>query len=137
VSFLLDTNVLSQSSKANPNPAVMNWLAKTDARQMFFSVISIAEVHSGIALMPAGRRKENVVHWLQTTVLTHFAGRILPVTEEIAADCGDLIASCRKAGHTAEPMDALIAATARIHRLSIVTLNQKHFAQLSVPMTQL
>jgi predicted nucleic acid-binding protein len=112
----------------------MSWIARTVALAMYFSVVSIAEVRAGLGTMPLGKRRAGLETWLQTTLIPHFRGRIIPVTEEIAADCGDLFALCRKSGHMAEPMDALIAATARVHGMSVVTLNRKHFEPLAVPI---
>jgi toxin FitB len=137
VSFLLDTNVLSQSSKPIPNIAVMDWIATNDAGAMFLSVISLAEVRVGIGTMAAGKRKAAIADWLEISLVPHFQGRILPITEEVANDCGDLIARCRKGGHTVQVMDALIAATARVHHLSVVTLNRRHFEPLQVSLVPL
>jgi predicted nucleic acid-binding protein len=137
MSFLLDTDVLSQPSKAIPSAAAIDWIARNDAGRMFISVVSLSEVRAGIGGMPAGKRKTALAEWLATDLVPHFHGRILPVTEEIAYECGDLIAKCRKAGYHVQAMDALVAATAKVHRLSVVTLNRKHFMQLGIPLVTL
>jgi predicted nucleic acid-binding protein len=95
MSFLVDTDVLSQPAKPAPNNSVLTWIRQTDP------------------------------------------GRILAVTSAIALDAGSLIAAAAKAGFTVLPMDALIAATARVHGFSVVTLNQKHFARLNVTIVKL
>lgn len=112
----------------------MDWIATNDAAAMFLSVISVAEFRAGIGMMHAGKRRAALVHWLDTMLVPHFHGRILPINEEVANECGDLIAHCRKRGHTVQAMDALIAATARVHHLSVVTLNRRHFEPLLVPL---
>jgi predicted nucleic acid-binding protein len=137
MSFLLDTDVLSQPSKAIPNAAAIDWIARNDAGRMYLSVVSLAEVRAGIGGVPAGKRRTALAEWLDTVLVPHFHGRILPVTEEIAYECGDLIANCRRAGYSVQAMDALVAATAKVHRLSVVTLNRKHFIQLGVPVVTL
>ena len=104
---------------------------------MYLSVISLAELRQALGRMPVGKKKLAIAHWLEGTILPHFQDRILPVTAEIAASCGDMLATGRISGSSPDPFDTLIAATARVHGFSVVTLNRKHFASLNVPLVNL
>ncbi len=137
MSYLLDTNIVSQSAKSAPLSAVVDWLAARDTRIMFLSVISLAEIQSGILMMPVGKKRNAIVNWFQLDIIPHFQARILLVTPAIAIECGELMIKAKKAGTTPDHFDALIAATAKVHGYSIVTLNRKHFEPLAVPIVSL
>ncbi len=134
MSFLLDTDVISQVTKSVPDPATMTWLAAHPVSRMHLSVMSLLEIRSGIGTMPAGKKSQLLSAWLDLELPALYANRILPVTAEIALDAGRLIAQTHIAGHTADPNDAIIAATARIHGYTLVTRNRRHFERLDVPI---
>jgi len=98
------------------------------------SVVVISELRFGIELRPPGKRQNELRSWLESRVLALFQGRILPVDERVADQCGRLIATAKKAGHSAEMADALIAATAMVHGLKLATLNRKHFERMGVEL---
>lgn len=133
----MDTNVVSQSSKDRPNPTIESWLDQHDSRLMYMSVISLTEMRVGLGLMSPGKKRDAISHWLERSVVPHFQDRILPVTSEIAVECGDMLAAAKRAGHTPDPLDALIAATARVNGFSVLTLNRKHFSALQVTLVDL
>jgi len=87
--------------------------------------------------MPLGQKRLSIERWLEEQILPHFAGRILPVTQHIAETCADLLLTAKLAGTSPDPFDALIAATAKVHGLSVVTLNTKHFLAFNIPLTQI
>jgi predicted nucleic acid-binding protein len=134
LSYLLDTNIVSQAAKAAPDARVDRWLDAQNADQLFLSVVTIAELRVGLELMPSGKKKNAVAAWLANTVIPHFHGRILPVTFEISQQCGIILAVAKRAGFTVDPFDSLIAATAQIHHLSVATLNRSHFLQLGAKL---
>ena len=101
---------------------------------MYLSVVTFTELRMGVISMPAGKRRDHLVQFLEESLPATFAGRVLPVTASIADDCGYLLGFTRKAGLTIDPLDAMIAATARVHGFSVVTLNVKHFNHLQVPL---
>lgn len=136
MSFLLDTDIISQGTKPSPDAAVMAWLRGQSASLLFLSVVTIAELRIGVAMQPSGRRKAGLAQWLEEEVPARFDGRILAVTNEIADDCGGLLAGTRLRGFTMDPFDALIAATARVHGYKLATLNFRHFAELDVPLVR-
>jgi predicted nucleic acid-binding protein len=127
MSFLLDTNVVSEWVKPQPNAGVVNWLATADEDRVFISAITLTEVRYGIERMAAGRRRKRLEDWLQRELPVRFEGRILPVDETVADTSGWVIARSEDAGVPIEVMDAFLAATAEVHRLTLVTRNESDF----------
>ena len=136
LNYLLDTNVVSQTSKLHPDLGVMTWWKKQDKLSLMLSAIVFQELRFGIEMLPVGKKRSNLEEWLEVRLRGEFAGRILPVTVEIAELSGRLIAETKKAAHTAETADALIAATARVHGLQIATINRNHFEKLGVELVK-
>jgi len=128
VSYLLDTDSISQTSKDRPAGGVLGWLGTVSHESVFLSVITLAELRRGIQLLPQGKRREALDEWLLNDVADAYRGRILPVTEAIADLAGRVGAAAKQDGYTVELADVLIAA--------MVTLNRKHFARLGVKMVE-
>ncbi len=127
MSFLFDTNVVSEWRKPRPNPGVVDWLIQVDESQTFLSVVTITELRYGIERMASGRRRRRLDQWLQEELLPRFDGRIIPVDVAIADACGRLIARSEAVGRPIEPRDAFIAATAQAYGLTLVTRNVSDF----------
>jgi|SRR5579872_4060294 len=127
MSYLLDTNVVSEWAKPQPDPGVVAWLDSADEDELHLSVATIAELRFGIALLPPSTRQRRLTHWFQEELLTRFSDRILPIDAGVAAGWGDVRAERQKAGRPISAMDAMIAATARVHGLSLVTRNSTDF----------
>lgn len=133
---LLDTNVVSQRIKLRPHEGVMAWLRQANREETFLSVVTICEIRTGIELLLDKQKRRDLDSWLLKDIQRGYTGRILPVTEEIADLCGRLVARARKANTTPNINDALIAATAVVHRLTVATLNPKHFVPLGVELVE-
>jgi predicted nucleic acid-binding protein len=127
MSFLLDTNVLSQPMKERPNPGVLAWLSRVDEDQVFVSVVSITELRFGVERLAIGKRRERLDGWLRKDLILRFEGRILPIDLRIADACGGLMARSESMGRPMEARDAFIAATAEVHGLTLVTRNTSDF----------
>ena len=127
MSFLLDTNVLSEPVKERPNPGVLAWLSKVNEDQVFVSVVTITELRYGVERLAIGKRRERLDGWLRKDLISRFEGRILPVDLRIADACGGLMARSESMGRPMEARDAFIAATAEVHRLTLVTRNTSDF----------
>jgi len=126
VRYLLDTNVVSELRRREKcDPLVKKWQQSHDPLDCFLSVISLMELKLGIEIAMGRDQKSGVVlrEWYEQRVKTGFSDRILPVTASVAEACAFL--------HAKRPRpfrDALIAATARVHGLEMVTRNVKDFA---------
>lgn len=127
MSFLLDTNVLSEPMKERPNPGVLAWLSQVNEDQAFVSVVTITELRYGVERLAIGKRRERFDGWLRKDLIARFEGRILPVDLRIADACGGLMARSESMGRPIEARDAFIAATAEVHGLTLVTRNTSDF----------
>ncbi len=136
MNFLVDTNVLSQTRKGQPIAEVVRWWQRRSVSEMALSAISVHEIRQGIELAPEGAKRNALELWLQDFVLRQLADRILPVDAAVADMSARLAVLAKKAGHTAELADVLIAATAQVHRLKLATLNRKHFEGLGVELVE-
>jgi toxin FitB len=131
--ILIDTNVVSELRKARAgraDPNVVAWSRSVRPRDLYLSVITLQEIETGVLLRERADPKQGAIlrRWLEGKVLRGFAGRILPVTVPIARRCAAL--------HVPDPRparDALIAATALVHGLTVVTRDAKGFAPTGVP----
>jgi predicted nucleic acid-binding protein len=132
MTFLLDTNVVSEWVKPRPNPGIMKWLAGVDEDRVFLSVITLAELRNGITRLPAGRRREQLDSWLSHDLLERFEGRLLSIGTAIADQWGRITAIAKTSGRTIHAMDAFLAATAAVHELTIVTRDVKDFEQIKL-----
>lgn len=134
MSWLIDTNVVSEWRLSLRDPGVIAWLDAADPFDLHLSVVTLAELRFGVELQPAGRKKRELSHWIETTLRDWFEGRILPVDQDIAEIWAVFAARSRTSGVNLDSMDLLIAATAQRHGLTVVTRNVKHFAPLGVPV---
>ena len=127
MSFLLDTNIVSEWTKPAPFPSVIGWLAQADEDRLFISVVTLGELRNGIASLAAGRRRDRLDEWLTHDLPIRFEGRVLPVDLAVADQWGRITAATRSAGRPIHAMDAFLAATAHVHRLTLVTRNVSDF----------
>lgn len=127
MSFLLDTNVVSEWVRPRPNAGVVAWLAEADEDRVFISVITLAELRYGIERLTDGRRRRRLDEWLAGELPLRFEGRVLPIDVAIADAWGRLSASREAAGRPMAAADAFIAATAEVHGLALVTRNTLDF----------
>ena len=127
MSFLLDTNVVSEWVKPRPDPGVIAWLAEVDEDGVFISLITLGELRHGIECLPPGRRRRRLDDWLRHDLPLRFEGRVLPIDVAVAESWGTIVARRERSGHPIGSMDGLIAATAEVHALTLVTRNAPDF----------
>lgn len=132
MSFLLDTNVVSELAKPDISPNVARFILNRPQEAFYISVITIAEIRCGVALLPPGKRRDRLETWLGIDLPRRFEGRIVEVAHDIALAWGDLMAWSRRNGANLEPMDGLIAATSQARDLTLVTRNIRDFDRLGL-----
>lgn len=132
MNYLLDTNVLSEVQRPRPDTAVLSWLDQIDEERLYLSVITVAELARGVALLPNGRRKVDLATWLEKDLLARFGRRILDVDSQSAFLWGRLMSDAKLAGRHLSVMDGWIAATALRHGLCLVTRNVRDFGYLGL-----
>jgi predicted nucleic acid-binding protein len=133
MTFLLDTNAVSEWVKPLPNVGLVTWLAEIEEDSIFLSVVTLAELRNGVAGLAASRRRERLDRWLTHELPGRFEGRILPIEAAIADQWGRLTAAAKAAGRPIHAMDAFLAATARVHNLTIITRDLSVFEPIKVP----
>ena len=134
MTYLLDTNVVSEAIRPSPDPHVGAWVTAQSPIDLSISVITRGEIERGVAAMAAGARRARVERWAEVDVPRQFRGRMLPVDEAIALAWGRLMASARVIGRSLPPVDGLIVATAEVHGLTLVTRNVADCAGRGVPV---
>ena len=127
MSFLLDTNVVSEWARERPNEGVVAWLAAIDEDRVFLSVVTLAELRHGIQRLADGSRRRRLDTWLKDELAPRFEGRLLAIDPPVADRWGEIVAEREAAGLPIGVMDAFIAATARVHQLTLVTRNDSDF----------
>ena len=127
MSFLLDTNVVSEWVKPRPDSRVVAWLADVDEDRVFLSVVTLGEIRHGIERLPAGRRRERLDEWLREELPERFESRVLPIDVAVANAWGRIVAQRERTGRSISTIDAFIAATAEVHGLTLVTRNASDF----------
>jgi predicted nucleic acid-binding protein len=127
--FLLDTNVVSELRKAKPHGAVLAWLNATSESDLFISAVTLGEIQRGIELTRVQNPAKalEIAQWADRLAATH---NILPMDAACFRACACLMH--RQSDALFE--DAMIAATAQVHQLTVVTRNTRDFALLKVPL---
>ncbi|TDC51908.1 type II toxin-antitoxin system VapC family toxin [Jiangella ureilytica] len=134
MTYLIDTNVISELISASPDRRVESWLRGVDEDALLVSAITLGELRFGIELLPAGRKRDRLESWMADEFLPRFEDRVLTVTAAVADMWGRIKASARSAGRQLTPADGLIAATAFSHGLVLVTRNTADFRTTGVEL---
>jgi len=129
LSYLVDTNVLSELRRKSPDAGVVTWFSQRPATTLYLSVLTLGEIRKGVEGISDEMRRQALIDWLETDLPSFFTGRILPVDGAVADRWGRLVAA---AGRPLPAIDSLLAATALEHDLVLVTRNVKDFADLPV-----
>lgn len=129
-SILLDTNVVSELMRSQPEQRVMNWFAKRTGDVFYVSAITQAEIMLGIALVPAGKRRDALALAADGMFSQDFAGRCLPFDASGAAHYAAIVSGRRRTGQASTTEDALIAAIALSNGYALATRNTKDFLHI-------
>jgi toxin FitB len=130
--FVLDTNVLSAMMSAAPVPEVATWVSGQPAELLFTATVCQAEILSGLAIMPEGRRRLDLEAAARAMFAEDFEGRVLAFDMEAAVAYAEIFAARRWAGRPATTADLMIAAVARSQGASVVTRNVADFEACGV-----
>jgi len=124
VSYLIDTNVVSELTRPEPAPPVAAWFEEVADEALHLSVLTLGELRRGVEKLPASKRKEKLRYWLEHELPEWFGDRLLPVDAAVADAWGRLQATAER---TLPAIDSLLAATALHHHLRLVTRNSADF----------
>lgn len=130
--LLLDTCVISESTRPRPSPKVLAWLRAKPAESLYLSMITIGELQQGIAHLASDARATRLATWLHDVIEPQFDSRILDVDRAIANRWGRLLGTARRAGKSLPVVETLLGATALEHDFAIVTRNVDDFVPLGV-----
>lgn len=133
-SWLLDTNILSELRRPQPEPRVVKFIAARPLESLYISSVTLAEIRFGIELVADVGRRSELSDWLAHKVRPMFQQRILQVTEDVMFKWRLLVDEGRKAGHTFSQPDLIIAATALEHGLTLVSRDTRDCQRAHVPV---
>ena len=134
MTYLLDTNVISETMKPRPEPRVAVWFAEQRAGDLYLSAITFGELVRGARKHRDEGRRQVYETWIRDDLAKQFKGRVLPFDAEAAVIWGDLLAAGDRSGLPLPVVDAQIAAVARRHGMTVVTRNVRDFSLMSVPL---
>ena len=121
--YLLDTNVISELIKREPNQNVVRWIDEHDETYFYLSVITLGELQKGINKLSDQNRADQLQNWLDQSLTRRFQGRFLDIDVEVISTWGRLQGASEKKGVKLPVIDSLIAATAITHNMIVVTRN--------------
>lgn len=125
--ILLDTNVTSEPQRQSPNARVVDWIDAQALETLYLCGITVAELRAGIALMPAGKRRDGLHDNLEKRLLPMFANRVLSFDMACTKAYAELLAKARAAGSAIEAADAFIAAVALANSFTVATRDTSPF----------
>lgn len=132
--ILLDTNVISEPMRPEPDPRVLTWLDSQHPSSLHLSTITAAELLAGVAKLPVGRKRAAVARAVTQIIETDFHGRVLPFDTRAAVAYAAIREERARRGRPIGMADAMIAATARDRHLSVATRNLKDFEGAGVDL---
>ena len=130
--ILLDTNVISEPQRLEPNARVLDWMDAQALETLYLSTITVAELRAGVALMPAGKRRDSLHENLEKRLLPLFANRVLPFDMACTTSYAELLATSRAAGLAVATADAFIAAIALANGFAVATRDTTPFEAAGV-----
>jgi predicted nucleic acid-binding protein len=134
MSYLLDTCLLSELRKPDPDANVVTWINSIDEARLFIGAVTLGEIQKGIVKLEESKRKRAFQVWLEQDLMERFKGRVLVIDSNVALEWGSLQGRFARLGRPLPVIDSLIAATAICHNLTLVTRNTVDFDRLPVKL---
>ena len=125
--IVLDTNVVSEFMKADPDATVVSWLHQQPSDEIWTSSITVFEIQYGLSILPDGKRKRGLVHQFELALKLDFDGRILDFDANAAMAAAEISANYKRAGQGSDVRDAQIAGIAAAKGRTLATRNVKDF----------
>ena len=130
--IILDTNVVSELMRPSPSARVIEWVSQQAAPAMYFTTISEAELRYGVAVLPAGSRRDGLLSGIEGMLREDFAGRIIPFDRAAALAYAGIAAGRRASGHPISHADCQIAAIARSIGAAVATRDEQGFKRCGI-----
>ncbi len=130
--IVIDTNAISEAMRPVPEPAVMAWFSAQNSAELYLTAVSEAELRTGAAILPAGRRRDRLAAEIDALIRQDFAGRVLPFDSAAARAYADIAAIRRSAGRPIAEADCQIAAIARASDAAVATRNSGDFTDCGI-----
>jgi len=130
--YLLDTNIISELTKTTPNENVISFLGTIKEQDIYLSVITIGEISFGIHKLQSQKKRENLSYWLENDLLIRFQNRIVDIDIETMLIWGELSQRLKTSGTPMPIMDSLIGATCLTKGHTLISRNEKDFANLDI-----
>ena len=132
--YLLDTNIISDIAKPAPSESLLAWMSEQNDEDLFIASLTVAEIRRGVLEKPAGKRRDQLEVWFSGPEGPQalFAGRVLPFDENAGLIWARLMADGKARGRPRNALDTIIAAVAEAHGCTVVTDNEKDFADIQV-----
>ncbi|MDP1827253.1 MAG: type II toxin-antitoxin system VapC family toxin [Archangium sp.] len=134
MSFLLDTCVVSELTKRRCDPGVVEWMEEQDETRLFVSTVTVGELEKGLVGVADPTRRRRLREFLEVDIVERFRERTLQTDEAVWRRWGLLCGRAEDEGAPLPAIDALIAAVAQVHGLTVVTRNEDDFARCDVPV---
>lgn len=132
--IILDTNVLSALMQAAPEPKIVAWLDRQPSESVWITSITVCEARFGLALLPAGRRRQALEAAFMQLLEEDLENRVLPFDDAAAGEAAALAAQRQHADRPVDFRDTQIAGIALARRAMLVTRNVRHFADLAIQL---
>lgn len=125
--YLLDTSVIKELISQHPNSNVINFVDSLDQEDMFLSAITIGEITRAVQKIYPPQRKQLLETWVREQLFVRFDGHILPLDTNVMARWGEVYAKLEDMDINMPAIDSMLVATALVHRLVLVTMNDSDF----------
>lgn len=137
MNFLLDTCVISELVKNNPDTKVTNWISEVDESLLYLSVLTFGEIYKGIEKLAQSKKKKRLQHWVNYDLRERFKNKIITLDFYVAKKWGEIQGRAELAGKPMSLIDGLISATGLVYDLTVVTRNTKDMEQSGVTLLNL